>query len=223
VIYWHADRPMAWIDPFQGGLGLGGSGGSHGPVAVRGVAQGSLTAQTAVTIPTHQAGDYLVVAIYFTGSTPLTPPTGWTSLLAETDGGSVTTLQVFGLFAVSGSDTFVLGSSVATGVYNSYAVKNATVGKDAIGGGVGTTVSPITAPSVSPTGTQDVLISMFGAGGIPVIGTPSGGITSTAQQTNSSIGLVTGYETLAASGPTIARTATVSGQTEWVGVSLAIK
>lgn len=191
---------------------------------VRGTpAQGSLTAQTTCTVPTHQAGDYLVVAIYYViiGGAP-TAPSGWTLLLTETDGTSATAMAVFGRVAASTTDTFVSGASVGTGVYNSYAVQGAVVGKDVILGATGT-ATPITAPSVSPAGGSDLLISMFGAVGTPVISTPSGGITATAQQTNSTAGIVTGYETLAASGPTTARTAAVTGQSNWVGVALAVE
>jgi hypothetical protein len=79
---------------------------------------GTSTASIAVTVPTHQAGDLILIAVggkyAATASTP-TGNNGFVSIRA-TSGGTVTTgndagdsfLRVFGKVATSGSETFTV-------------------------------------------------------------------------------------------------------------------
>lgn len=80
----------------------------------------SATASPAATIPTHVAGDLLLVAVMpATNIVTVTPPDGWTRLTADPDGGEVwkanqpDRLHLFHKRAASASETFTatLGSS----------------------------------------------------------------------------------------------------------------
>jgi hypothetical protein len=192
---------------------------------VRGsAATGTLTSQATCTVPTHQTGDYLVVSIYYLlADAAPSAPSGWSTLVNKPDGSAVSAMQVFGRFAASSLDTFVSGQAVGIGVYNSYAIQGAGVGDDASLGSAGT-ATPITAPSVSPTGSSDLLLSFFGAvgGEAPTISAPSAG-TPTTSVSNSTVAMLSSAEVLSASGATTPVTAAVLNQLQWVGVSLAIE
>ena len=199
------------------------SASASGP-QVRGTpATGSIANGTVFDLPTAQSGDYFLMVIVANtqrGNGPGTPA-GWTLVASQAAGSGNSTLYAF-VKAEAGSDTFVSTQSVAAAAYSSYAIENCASGYDVSATATGTS-GTITAPSVTPTGLVDLLVSCFGTRGIgPTIGTPSGGITATPNITSATVTLVTGYETLVGSGATTARTASTTG-TEWEGIAIAFK
>ena len=183
---------------------------------------GTITASSSIPLPTLVAGDLLLVFFYSTSSIGLpTTPTGWTLAKQQIDGGNGNPLGLYTKTA-AGGDTFNFGSS-GIGCYAAYAVVNGSF--DAAPTPGSGTSTPISSPSVTTTQANDLVFSSFAASAVssPTISTPSGGITATSPITLASNALVVGYETVAGIGATTARTAAVTGQTGWAGITYAAK
>jgi hypothetical protein len=183
---------------------------------------GSVNGGTSINLPTSVSGDELCVVVTSPTSSAPSTPSGWT--LSVVQDGSFSGMGVYTKTA-TGSDTFVSSGSFI-GAYNSYAIQNIASGVDGTPAKTTGTNATITAPSLTPTGSNDLLISCFaafGGGSTPTIGTPSGG-TPTAQQTADLVyALVTSSESLTSTNPTTARTAPVTNQVEWIGIAIAFK
>ena len=94
-------------------------------------------AANSLTLPTHQAGDQIILAVYRDNSTTApTNPSGWTAV-ALTAGGT-NWLGIFKMLASSASEvsgTWTNATHIASGVYYSSTGKVVTVGIAAGGGG----------------------------------------------------------------------------------------
>jgi lysophospholipase L1-like esterase len=199
---------------------------------VRGVTTGALASGTTATLPTTVLGDIIVVvtqANTTSGDTGPAKPSGsntqWSNITAitEASGSGNSKIQVWATVASGGSnDSFVSSATATDCVYHAYAIENATC-IDISGGQTGTGTT-ITAPSVTSTWANDLVISCLGALGStpPTIGTPSSG-TEEGPTTGTAVALASSYQTVAGIGATTAVTASVSGQAEWCGLTVAVR
>ena len=171
------------------------------------IAMGSGT----VLLPTRQSGDILEVYVAASASLPAAN-TGWARQFTKTDGNAGTT--AFGLYTKTSDGTDSTGPLASTlaggGCFACVSIANPASGLDGTGQSNGNSTS-VAAPSISPAGSVDVLVSAYlVAAGTAGIVTPLGQSKVGPSTDGATVTLALGYQTLAASGATGTRTATIS-------------
>jgi len=163
-----------------------GSITSRGAAASAAYAADSTT-QLAVAVPSGaQAGDVLIAALGFgrsnaTSQPALSAPPGWT-LASRTNQGNLSALAVFSHVFASGETAYTWTTTVAVGgtvLVAAYAGVDATNPVDVSKGQAATKkTSAVTAPSVTTTGPNDMLVAAYvgykGSGGATTWSPPTG-------------------------------------------------
>lgn len=179
---------------------------SSGPV-MRGTSAGTLSGGTVANLPAGvQAGDVLAVSLAVGGGSPAAP-SGWTR---SQDVPGITSHALYTRVA-AGGDSFTLGAGV-TGVYHAFAVSG--------GSAVDTTGSAPTgtAPSVTTTAANDVLVQSYMGTGA-ALGVQTGGGVTVAETTNAGVRMISAYRTV----PSAGATGTNSSANAETAVVLAVK
>jgi hypothetical protein len=185
--------------------------------AIRATSTGTLSSATTPTLPTHQAGDFLVVWI---GST-MDDASGWTRVTYLDSFDEEIIVSRYTKVAASGSDTLVLAFA-RTAAYQGYSVSGYTgtdVSEDGDSSrGASTTIS---VPSMATQGANRILLTCFAQFSTATIGAPSAG-TALDQVQAGNRTLRTAYEARPTQGATGTRTASSSASTPWVGAGILV-
>jgi hypothetical protein len=194
-------------------------------IAIRGTATSNtaMASPLTMTYPTGiQAGDVLVATIHQRGGSgaSISPPGGWTSKL-RTNNGTSSAEETFYKIATgseSGTVGFTLTGQVqATGEMSAWSGVDTTGDPtDGSGGQTGSSTATVTAPSISPTQANDLLL--FGAGGRSPTGantyTADAAMTERAESDNNSgsgsVSSELASQALTATGATGTRTSTAT-------------
>jgi hypothetical protein len=183
-----------------------------------------------VTAPAGEtAGDVLVAGVAVRGQPTITPPSGWTFVQRQQN--STTMGQALYTHGVGSSEpsayTFTLSSSqaAAAAVFDFAGVDTANP-VDVSGGQINGSGPTITAPSITTTAANDVIVGLFGIGTSTTIAAPTGmhGDGQAASTAGTYKVTLEGADQLITSaGATGARTATALNSAASVGQLIALR
>jgi hypothetical protein len=202
-------------------------------IAFRSVSSASNATSTSVIIPAPAgivAGDAMVAAIAARGGPTITPPVGWT-LVRQDINGSTMRQAVFVRIAGASEPTsysFTLSNAQsAAGGIVAYSGVDPTSPIDVHGGVVNASSTSITAPSITTTGADRMLVGLFGIPQLTTVAPPaamSERYDQTVPSTNTYKVTTAGAdESFVAAGATGPRVATMAKATASIGQLLALK
>jgi hypothetical protein len=203
-------------------------------IAFRSASTGSndgLTASLGLPRPAGaQQGDVLVAAVSTRGAPVVSAPSGWSVVLATSNGTIMQ--QVVLVHAVGGSDpatyTFPLSKvASATGGILAYSGVDPASPIDTAAGSSNASSATITAPSITTTTDDGMLVALFGIARLSTFSTVAG-MTERFEVGSSSaatykISTAADDSVLGAAGPTGTRSSTGSGATANIGQLLALR
>jgi hypothetical protein len=177
------------------------------------------------------SGDVMLAAITITGGTGVTftPPSGWSSVQrhnSTTVIGQEVWYKVAGGSEPASYDWTWTGARAASGVISSYSGVDPTTPVDVNGGQANASSTTITAPSVTTTGTDDLLVGFFGVanGGTVTAVSPLTDRTYSAATGASNLTAIRGADEYALNaGSTGTRTATAGNAGVNIGQLVALK
>lgn len=180
-------------------------------VALRPAAGGNTS--LSVTKPTGTVdNDVLIATVAYAGGT-LTPPAGWTSVLSQAATG--VTLAVYRKIAASEGSSYTWSLNSADGLavsLSTYYNVNTTTPVNASNSQANASSTSMTAPTVTPGTTADMLI-FAGAVAGNIRATAPGGMTEDADVGNTGVGVYMADQLLASSSATGSKTATLASAT----------
>jgi len=208
-------------------------GGGGGGISFRSASSGENPTSTSLTLPEPvgaASGDVMVAAVAVRGTTTITPPSGWTFIRLDNAANYV--IQAVYVRVASAAEptshTWHFSGSVpaAGGILDYIGVSDAAP-VDVHGGAVnGSTVTTITAPSVTTTVAADELVGLFGIGGGNSI-TPPTEMSERAEAASTAGSNHVTWEgsdgTAPVPGPTGSRTATASIAHPNIGQLIALR
>jgi hypothetical protein len=156
-------------------------------IAFRAASSANNPTATSLVIPAPSgvvSGDVLLAVVSARGGPTITPPAGWT--LVRQDINASTMRQAIFVHTAGGSEpgsyTFTLSSAQsASGGIVAYSGVDGANPIDAHGGQINATSPSISAPSISTTGTDRMLVGFFGTAALTTI-SPPGGMTERFDQ-----------------------------------------
>jgi hypothetical protein len=157
-------------------------------IAFRAASSANNTTATSLVIPAPAgvvSDDVLLAAVSVRGAPTITPPAGWT--LVRLDINSTTMRQAVYVHVAGGSEpasySFTLSNAQsAAGGIVAYSGVDGTTPIDTHGGQINAASTSITAPSISTTGPDRMLVGFFGTAALTTM-TPPGGMTERYDQT----------------------------------------
>jgi hypothetical protein len=175
-------------------------------------------------------GDVMLAAVSLSETVTVTPPTGWTQVRVETNG-STMRQAIYRKVATSGEpSSYPWGLSARTtsvaGAILAYEGVDTLSSVDVSNGASSSTSGAITAPSVSTTVQDTLLIGFFGIENNPSITAPNGMIKQAEIMQNSGrdkLALTAADEVLPAVGASGPRSATVNKNGSAIGQLVALR
>lgn len=213
------------------------SGNSPGSIALRAASSannaGGATSLTISTPAGVLAGDVMIAQVTVRGGTgtTITPPAGWTKIRSDN---STTTLQQAAYYRVAGSSesasyawSFGASSLKASGGIAAYIGVDNTTPVNAHGGQANAASTSITAPSITTTVANAMLVGFFGTATGTSVSPPTGmtenwDISSTAGAAGTRTTSEGTEELLGAAGGTGTRSATSAGSAVNIGQLIAL-
>jgi hypothetical protein len=173
--------------------------------------------------------DVILASISISGGSAVTftAPSGWTSIQnTNTAGNEIKTQSWYKVAGASEPSTYTwswTGNQRAVGVIFSYANVDTSSPIDTSGSQANTSSTTITAPSITPTGSADVLVGFFGVANSSTITSTLTDETYATIKGTSSLASIRGADTqLSASGATGTKTATAGTAGVSVGQLVAL-
>ena len=221
----NALAPLSWTFTTAGG-------GGGGAIAFRAASSANNATATTLVLPKPSgvvAGDALLAAVAVRGQPAITPPAGWTLVRQDVNG---TTMRQAVFVHIAGSEpgpytfTFASAQSAAGGIV-AYSGVDTSDPVDVHGGQLNAASTSMTAPSVTTTGPDRMLIAFFGLPALSSM-TPPGGMTErydvTVPSTNT-YKVTTGSadQSVAATGATGTRVAVAANSAASLGQTVALR
>ncbi|MFN2488245.1 MAG: Ig-like domain-containing protein [Actinomycetota bacterium] len=154
-------------------------GGGGGEIAFRAASSGANTVATTLVIPTPSGvvpGDVLIASVDIAGTPTTTAPAGWTLIRTDTRG---TRLRKLSYFHVAGASepssyrwTFNAARAAGGGIA-AYSGVDTSDPIDASGGKANAASTSITAPSITTTVPDALLVGLFGMRGKRTVTPPT--------------------------------------------------
>jgi hypothetical protein len=202
-------------------------------IAFRAASSANNPSATTLVIPTPSgvvSGDVLLAVVSARGAPTITAPAGWT--LVRLDINATTMRQAIFVRTAGGSEpasyTFSLSSAQsAAGGIVAYSGVDGTSPIDAHGGQANAASTSITAPSITTTGPDRMLVGFFGTAALTTISPPAGmteRFDQTVPGTNTyKVTSEAGDAPIAAAGATGARVAVAANSAANVGQLVALR
>jgi hypothetical protein len=204
-----------------------------GPITFRGASSGSNTTATTLVLPRPAgvvAGDAMLAAVGARGNPVITPPTGWTLVRLDNSGGTIRQALYVHLAGASEPASYTWTLSVAAsaaGGIVAYAGVDPASPVDVHGGQVNTSSTQATAPTVTTTGANRLLVTLHAIPNNTTF-TPPAGMTErydaqTPAANQYKVTVAAHDQLLAAAGPTGTRVATAANAAVTVGHTVALR
>jgi len=202
-------------------------------IAFRAASSANNTTATSLVIPAPggiASGDVLLAVVTARGGPTITAPAGWTLVRSDISGSTVRQLVFVKTAggAEPASYTFTLSSAQsAAGGIVAYSGVDGSNPIDAAGGQANASSTSISAPSITTTGTDRMLVGFFGTAALTTV-SPPGGMTErfdqTVPSTNTYKVTVEGSDAaVAAAGATGGRTALAANAAANIGQLIALR
>jgi hypothetical protein len=204
-----------------------------GPITFRGASSGSNTTATTLVLPRPAgvvAGDAMLAAVGARGNPVITPPTGWTLVRLDNSGGTIRQALYVHLAGASEPASYTWTLSVAAsaaGGIVAYAGVDPASPVDVHGGQVNTSSTQATAPTVTTTGANRLLVALYAIPNLTTFSPPAGMTERYDAQTPAAnqykVTVAAHDQLLAAAGPTGTRVATAANAAVTVGHTVALR
>jgi hypothetical protein len=199
---------------------------SYAPITMRGALPSTGMSPLALSLPAGtQAGDVLVAQVAYYGASPLTAPSGWTLVRADTSG-SVVTSAVYWKVAAAGEPaaSFARPSTESgdmVGGIVAYSGVSASAPVSASGGATGAG-DTATSPALTTTATGAVAVHLMARSGVqPATST---GLRELWTRSSDSESVTAFDESLAGPGAVPQRSSTTSGSTTaWIAQTVVLR
>jgi hypothetical protein len=205
------------------------------PITFRSAASTFTNGATSLVIPVPagvQQGDVLIAQVGVRNNPTITPPAGWTLVLDTPSGTTmrqVAFVHVVTAAAEPASYAWTFSTSqIAAGAIAAYSGVDTASPVDTSAGQANASSTALTAPSVNPTGTGDMLIGLF-ATAVPTQIAPAGSMTERAEAGTPSGGkglkitVELSDQLLATSAATGTRVATAGSAAVNIGTAIALR
>jgi hypothetical protein len=201
-------------------------------ITLRGAATGvnATTAQVSVPMPATAAGDLVLASVDVRGQPAITPPAGWTLLQADTSGTALrkATYWRTATAAEPASYTWRFNNTkAAVGTILSYSGVSTTAPIEASSGQANAAAKAITAPSLTTTSPDAVVVGLFGTAKDAAVAPPTGMTERSEASVNGGTGAIATGETAdytpTQPGATGAKTATATLSAPNVGHLVALR
>lgn len=192
---------------------------------VNGTKGTSSSSPFSVTKPTGAAqGDTLIIAVSVQTGTTIAAPSGFTAIFNQTSG--IVFYVVYKVLGASEPSSYSFGNPgsqfLAWAAADYSGASSTPIDASGLSGVQTNQSTSITAPSISPTGSTDMLVGVWGADASLTFTKPAS-MTSREAQAGSSGSVLIADQLLSASGPTGTRTATMStGPNDAIGGLIAL-
>jgi hypothetical protein len=204
-----------------------------GPIAFRSASSASNTTATTLVIAAPAGvvtGDAMLAAVAFRGNPTITPPTGWTLVRQDLNGNAhrqAIFVRIAGateptsyVFTLSNAQSAAGGIVVYSGV-------DQTTPVDVHGGQLNASSTSATAPSVTTTGTNRMLVAFFATPNLTTFTAPAGMTERYDQQVPVAnpykVTTTVDDQTVAAAGATGTRVATIANSAASVAQLVALR
>jgi Bacterial Ig domain len=198
-------------------------------VGVSSAANPTATTLTVAAPAGVSAGNVLLAAVHVRGQPAITPPAGWVLVRQEQNGSNMRAAVYYKVATGSepGSYTWTFASSqAAAGGITAWSGVSTTTPIDAHGGQVNASSNTITAPSITTTTANTMLVGFFGIGPATSLTPPAGmterwDVASTQGSFKATSGAASALQ--AAAGPTGTRAATSGATSTNIGQLVALR